>query len=342
MKLVPLLALLTGCAARVCQPEPKTRSEPTMRAALARVAQAGEVHVLALSGGGSRGAYGAGLLNGWRESGTRPRFNVVTGVSTGALLATSAFLEDDETLERIYRGGVTSAGIFTTRSTLSLLWSDSLTSLAPLERLIEREITDAVIDLVGEEEGRALFVATTSLDSGLVKVWDMGEIARRHEYGLYRKVLLASSSVPAIHSPVDLNGVLHADGGVREVFVLRAMMLGLRGARVTVHVVLNGKLNVEPVCVQPRLLDVAKRGVEVLAAASAVGTLSQSYATVQSVGGKWRLARIPDDLPLGFDAMNFDPHGMTGLYEVGRAFGKSGMWEESVPGIEDATRALEP
>jgi len=197
---------------------------------------------------------------------------------------------------------------------------------------------------------------------------EVGEIARSHEYGLYRKVLLASSSVPAVHSPVEIEGVLHADGGTRELFLLRAMMLGIAqnmpttwrsptkeasSARspeeswrperpITVHVVLNGKLNVEAACVQPRLLAVAQRGVEVLAAASAVGTLWQSKAVCDSVGAKWRLARIADDLPLGFDAMTFDPHGMTGLYEVGRAFGKSGAWEESVPGVSDATRALEP
>ena len=51
--------------------------------------------VLLVSGGGSHGAYGAGLLNGWSERGTRPRFKVVTGISTGALIAPYAFLGSD-------------------------------------------------------------------------------------------------------------------------------------------------------------------------------------------------------------------------------------------------------
>ena len=50
------------------------------------------VYYLAVSGGGDNGAFGAGLLNGWSETGTRPEFKMVTGVSTGALIAPFAFL----------------------------------------------------------------------------------------------------------------------------------------------------------------------------------------------------------------------------------------------------------
>ncbi len=46
--------------------------------------------ILAISGGGSRGAYGAGVLSGWIVAGRRPNFDVVTGISTGALIATFA------------------------------------------------------------------------------------------------------------------------------------------------------------------------------------------------------------------------------------------------------------
>lgn len=335
------LAMLVGCRQRECPPEePRPRSEPTMRAALARVAQAGEVNVLVLSGGGSRGAFGAGILKGLGKAGKRPRYNVVTGVSTGALLATSAFLGDDATLERLYAGGVTTADILRKRCILTLPFSSSLTTLGPLEALIEREITDELIDKVGAEAMRSIFVATTNMDRGLLRVWNMGDIARRHEYALYRRVLLASSSVPFMHPPVYIDGVHHADGGVREVLLLRAVMLGLQGARVTIHVVLNGKLNVDEMCVQPGLLSIATRAVEVLATASAVGTLYQSHATAQSVGARWLLARIPDSLPLGFDAMTFDPVGMKALFDYGVATGETENWETGPPLVSDSARVI--
>jgi hypothetical protein len=51
-----------------------------------------ELDLLGISGGGENGAFGAGLLNGWTERGDRPAFFPVTGISTGALSAPSAFL----------------------------------------------------------------------------------------------------------------------------------------------------------------------------------------------------------------------------------------------------------
>jgi len=345
VRLFPFLAIL-GCATRTCPPETRVRGEPqAMRAALSQIAAGPEAHVLVLSGGGSRGAWGAGILKGWRESGRRPRFDVVTGVSTGALLATHAFLgdvEDDEALETIYAGYVTNSDIFRERWLLEVPFSTSLTTLGPLEALIERTLPDQQIARVAMESGhRRLYVATTNLDAGLTKVWDMVSVAASKDYALYRKILLASSSVPFVHAPVYIRDVHHADGGVREQILLRAVMLALAGTRVHVHVVVNGKLSIDSACVQPNILDIALRSVEVLSASSAVSTLRESFAITGAAAGVWRLARIPDHASLGFDAMTFDPEGMKLLFDRGVQFGRAGNWENAPPNVADATRHLE-
>lgn len=66
-----------------------------------------EFAFLALSGGGADGAFGAGILNGWTTTGRRPEFTVVSGASTGALMAPFAFLGPayDDVIKDIYTGG---------------------------------------------------------------------------------------------------------------------------------------------------------------------------------------------------------------------------------------------
>lgn len=88
---------------------------------------------LAISGGGDAGAFGAGLLVGWTAHGTRPEFKVVTGVSTGALIAPFAYLGPryDDTLRQVY----TSIGpkdVYAARSMLAALTSDGLADNRPL------------------------------------------------------------------------------------------------------------------------------------------------------------------------------------------------------------------
>ena len=361
------LFLFMGCSARKCPPDVaaaasrertlagvgiKTENAESraIAASLESVARsaAGDLNVLVLSGGGSHGAWGAGVLKGWRKATPpRPQFQVVTGVSTGALLATHAFLgqeADDQVLETFYTT-VRDGDIFKKRWFFELPFSDSLAVLDPLERLIAKVITNDVIDYVATEaRSRRLYVATTNLDAGKLKVWDMTALAAAKDYARYRQVLLASSAVPALYSPVDIDGYFHSDGGVREQLLVRKVMLELARARATgvkVWVILNGQIDVDPTCVQPRLLSLAQRGVEILAAASGMGNLVQSKAVADSVGAAWYLSRIPTGIPLSFGAQEFDPEGMRLLFEWGETFGIEGTWETAVPVIEDATRVLE-
>ena len=133
------------------------------------VTQSGKPFIyLALSGGGGGGAYGAGVLNGWTERGTRPEFTVVSGVSTGALIASFAFLGPayDATLKRIYTSGE-AEDLLRDPNPLGAFFGDGLYGRARLRRMVERYLDDSLLQAIAAEDakGRRLLVATTDLDS---------------------------------------------------------------------------------------------------------------------------------------------------------------------------------
>ena len=197
----------------------------------------GKTAMLLLSGGGAHGAWGAGVLNGWHDT---PPFQIVTGISTGALIATFAFLGEayDELLKQFYTG-VSSQDIIRRRPVLSLLFADSLYSMAPLKRLLDEQLTEARIDAVARiatEEGRQLWVGTVNLDTGAFCAWNLTQIAQQRAYALYRQIVLASASMPVLTSPVEIDGALHVDGGTRlQVFGRSVMWLYSTGRTETRH-----------------------------------------------------------------------------------------------------------
>ena len=190
---------------------------------------------LALSTGGGDGAFGAGLLNGWSESGKRPEFSVVTGVSTGALMAPYAFVgaSQDPGLKRAYTE-YNAGDIFEDTKT-----PESLVDTWPLKRLIAKEVTPELLAQVaeGHKKGRRLFVATTNLDAQRAVVWNMGAIAAKGDEAalkLFRDILAASTAIPGLFPPVlievEANGKktqeMHADGGLgAQIFVAPESML---------------------------------------------------------------------------------------------------------------------
>ena len=98
-----------------------------------------EANLLAVSGGGANGAFGAGLLTGWTEAGTRPTFKLVTGVSTGALTAPFAFLGSswDPQLTAVYTA-VKPSDIFDPRGLTAAIWNDAMADTTPLYGVISR------------------------------------------------------------------------------------------------------------------------------------------------------------------------------------------------------------
>ncbi|MCI0700322.1 MAG: patatin-like phospholipase family protein, partial [Planctomycetia bacterium] len=183
--------------------------------------------ILVVSGGGAYGAYSAGVLVGWTATGTRPEFDVVTGVSTGALLGAFAFLgpEFDWELQKYYTT-IRDEDIYRQRKLLPSLLSESLADSAPLAKLIREVATDDRIRRVGIEhqKGRRFYVGTSDIDARRGFVWDMGAIAARdtpEDRELFRAVLLASAAIPGFFPPVRIPVTVdgkryverHVDGG---------------------------------------------------------------------------------------------------------------------------------
>ena len=169
----------------------------------------GQITVLALSGGGPYGPFGAGVLAGWTQTGQRPEADVVTGVSAGSLLSTYAFLGPayDEAEREIY-ASITTQGVYKKRELIEVPFSSSLVKQKPLRLLMEVMMSDDVLDRVAtqrRERGRCLLVALTDLDNGRVVVWDLISIAasnRSDRRELYVDALMASSAIPGFFQPV--------------------------------------------------------------------------------------------------------------------------------------------
>jgi hypothetical protein len=243
----------------------------------------GDFDILAISGGAAGGAFGAGVLTGLTLAGRRPNFALVTGVSTGALIAPFAFLGSswDQRLREAYTGGHAEEAIGLTG--LSLTLDGGLFQPAVLERLVYPFIDDELVAAVAVEHGRGrrLLVATTDLDRQAPCIWDMGEIASRGGPAatkMFRDVLIASASLPGLFPPrrlaVEADGrryeELHVDGGLAvPLFVmpeglLNWRKLGRRIPRGRIYVIVNTVLNPSPQTTQITLPSVLLRSFDTM------------------------------------------------------------------------------
>ncbi len=317
--------------------------------------------MLALSGGGSRGAFGAGLISGWTRSGARPQFAAVTGISTGALMGTFAFLgpDYDGELERFYTS-TTNADIFSDRG-LSGLLGDAMKDSKPLKRLIELNIDERILNAVAEEHhrGRRFLVGTTNLDSARLVVWDMGAIAtsdRPDRLQRFRDVLLASSSVPMVfppvYFPVEWEGEtywqMHVDGGAVVVVFLSGFVVdelnrltGLRTERgdaaVDLYIILNevlaDRVPEEPVA--PTVFGIAEGFVRSLSTAATEDTLVRLYHAARGIGYGFHFASIPADYPHHLPATHFAPDKMRHLFDYAQERAASGYpWAQQPPTLD--------
>lgn len=312
------------------------------------------LNYLALSGGGSDGAYGAGVLSGWTQSGDRPEFEVVTGVSTGALTAPFAFLGStyDKTLKDIYTTHSTDE-LLTSQALAGLLGGAALTDNSGLKMQLTKYITPQVLNQIAQQHrrGRRLLVATTNLDAQRPVIWDMGAIASSgapHALQLFRNVMLASAAIPGVFPPViinvDVDGKkfeeLHVDGGtVGQVFFLPSGAFGrksvqrqIRRARSRLYVILNGKFAPEFASVQPTTLSIASRSMATLLKAQGNGDVFRLYSNAITNHLDFNLAAIPPS----FSAKTsepFDPVYMKALFEQGFSDAASGYsWMKAPPG----------
>ena len=320
-------------------------------------ALSGQPHnYLAISGGGANGAYGAGLLVGWTEAGTRPEFQMVTGISTGALIAPFAFLgpEYDHVLQTVYTG-ISTSDIFEMRSVFSLLTADAATDTTPLKKLLERYVDERVIEAIAREHrrGRGLYIGTTDLDYMRPMIWDIGAIADSGVAGaksLVHQVMLASASVPGAMPPVRIEVTaggrvydeMHIDGGTAtQVFVYPAAtdwrrvleLLDVPGKPNT-YVIRNSSLKPYRDVVEPKLEPIATRSIGSLIRTQGIGDLYMIYMLTQRDGTRYQLARIPDEFTER-PTEPFDTAYMNELFDLGFDLARRGYpWTDQPPGWE--------
>jgi predicted patatin/cPLA2 family phospholipase len=314
-----------------------------------------ELNALTLSGGGSNGAFGAGVVVGWTKAGTRPKFDIVTGISAGALIAPFAFLGPayDAELEEGFTT-VTDANIYIKRGLLAALSDGSFASNAPLAKLLDEHITDRMLDEIAREysKGRRLFVGTTNLDADRAVIWDMGAIAasgRPDRKKLFNEVILASTSVPGIFPPVNLEVTaagrtyheMHVDGGTaNEVFLMPAgLTLGELDktfhtrVKARLYVIRNGRTTPEYSSVKAGLPDIAEKAVSSLIKAQGIGDLYRLYAIAKRDGIDYNYIDIPADFTLK-EKSPFDNKFMRSLYAEGYEMGRNGVpWKKAPPGF---------
>ncbi len=313
-------------------------------------------HYLAISGGGANGAFGAGLLAGWTEAGTRPQFTMVTGISTGALTAPFAFLgpKYDPQLKRLYTT-IRTRDIIEERWKIVALFSDAMADTKPLRRLIENYVTAEVLEEIGREHrrGRRLLIGTVNLDAGRSVIWNLGAIAVSdypRKLALVHDILQASSAIPVafppVVIPVDVGGreydEMHVDGGTgSQVFIYPAVIdwkrimkrLKVKGVP-KVYVLRNAFLEPDYRGVNRSVLPIASRSISSLIRTQGIGDLYHIYALCQRDDLDFNLAYIPSTFTEP-SKEGFDPLYMRKLYRLGYEMALSGYpWEKTPPGFD--------
>jgi predicted acylesterase/phospholipase RssA len=314
------------------------------------------IALLAISGGGANGAFGAGLLNGWTEAGDRPEFSIVTGISTGALIAPFAFLgpKYDSQLKAVYTT-ISTRDILKRRRYLAVLTGDAAASSEPLAQLIAKYVDQQALRRIAEEfkqSGRTLLIGTTNLDAGRPVIWNIGRIAASGHpkaLKLVHKVLLASASIPGVFPPVyievEANGQrydeMHVDGGTTsQVFLYPAALdwrqltnqLGLTGES-RVYVIRNARLDPAWREVTPRLPAITGRTISTLLRTQGIGDLYRIYLGARRDGIEYNLAYIPSPFLYEPEEL-FDRAYMKKLYDLGYRLARAGYpWEKAPPGF---------
>ena len=318
-------------------------------------------NILIISGGGVYGAYPAGVLYGWTQAGTRPEFDVVTGISTGALVAVFAFLGPlvDCELRHAYTT-MTDDGVFKRRRFPRSLLSESLADNAPLERLIASYATDDRIRQVAAEyqRGRRLYIGTTDLDVRRGFFWDLGAIASRdtpEDRELFRKVLLASSAIPGFFPPVRIPVVVdgrrhverHIDGGTASSMFFAPPWVPpeardalpptwLHGSNM--YILAAGKMYPDPTPVKSRSLAIAGNAISTIIYDQTRSDLHKLFLLSVLTGMNYHLSVVPTELTAPTEITSFQPE-RSGRCLKGRGVARNHGSGDSPPGNESGKAA---
>jgi predicted acylesterase/phospholipase RssA len=311
---------------------------------------------LSISGGGDNGAFGAGLLTGWTAHGDRPTFDLVTGVSTGALIAPFAYLgpDYDPVLTSVYTG-IQPEDIYLERGILGAFFGEALGDTTPLFRLISKHIDAALLRQIADEYTRTnrwLLVATTNLDTGTPVIWNMGKLAQvgtPDALALFRKILLASAAIPGVFPPVMIDVVadgknyqeMHVDGGATMSVFLYPAALGTAARQQHVvanaktrkaYIIRNARIDADWKEIERDTLSIMGRAVAQLIQSQGYGDLYRIYQTTQRDRVEFNLAYIGADFKFPH-AREFDRAYMNALYQYSYELGKAGYpWAHTPPG----------
>jgi len=319
----------------------------------------GTLNILALSGGGAGGAFGAGALVGLSRRGERPQFDIVTGVSAGALIAPFAFLGSawDEHLADAF-SGARSEHLLDSRG-IGILFRPGFYRSEPLVELVDHFVTDELIQAVARQAalGRLLLVATTDLDKEETVIWDMGRIAAHGGEAartLFRNVLVASASIPGAFSPmviaVEKAGVrydeMHVDGDATVPFFVAPALAyvrpidanRLKGAHI--YVLVNGQLGGVPHTTPVDTISILTRSFSSTLTHLARANVVLTSEFAQKNDMNFRFSSIPIDYPF-HGPLDFQQSSMRALFNYGADCAREGrLWttvEESIAHGQRAT-----
>jgi hypothetical protein len=317
------------------------------------------IDVLALSGGGAEGAFGAGLLVGWTEAGNRPEFSIVSGTSSGALIAPFAFLgaSHDTTLTDLFTSGI--AETLLRVDGLNAIFGSGAFKTEPLKLLVAHYIDEDLLHLVAAEHrrGRRLFVVTTNIDAQRTAVWNMGAIAASHyseRLQLFRDILVASVSAPGLFAPVYIQvhagdaqfQEMHVDGAVTSnvLAVPESVLLGkvafTNPTKPKLYIIVNGKITPDFAVIGDGTLSIVARSFYSTVKANTRNTLIATYEFARRNGWQFRLAAIQPDYAMASTTFNFGTDYMRGLFNLGFSMGHTGQpWQSSLKALAVSARA---
>jgi Patatin-like phospholipase len=305
---------------------------------------------LALSGGGADGAYGVGVLNGWTAAGTRPVFSVVSGVSTGGLIAPFAFLgpQYDDTLRELYTSGIAES-LLSDPSIMRVLFGSGLFGNTRLRELVARYVGPEILAQVAREHarGRKLLVVTTDLDTQRTAVWDMGKIAALgtpEALKLFRDVMAASASIPLVFPPILIEAEgqgrrfqeMHVDGGVTAPVLTLPEALLFQGrlpgnAKMDIYILVNKKIERNFELVSNSTIDVASRSLSSITQSQTRSIIFSTYDFAKRNRLGFHLSYIERDYPAP-PSEGFDTAYMRALYQYGYEKAAAGQaWTSTLP-----------
>ena len=315
---------------------------------------------LAISGGGGDGAFGAGLLCGWADTGKMPTFKLVTGVSTGSMIAPFAFLGGPyiDKLRSIYTT-ISDKDISTMRALNGLygiVFEDALADTKPLYALISRYVDQQMLADIAAAygKGRLLLIATASLDQQRPVLWNIGAIAASghpEALELVRKLILASAAIPGAFPPVMIDVEAHgtryremnADAGVVAQTFLYPVYLGYRMNFRTgqyarerhAFVIRNSRLDPNWAAVNRDFLTITQRAIDTMIHYLGYNDMLRLYDSARRDNVDYNLAFIETDF-LKTKREPFDPVYMRALFDYALDKGRGGYaWHKAPPIYEE-------